>query len=68
MTWARCGSPFSTKYCRASLSAASIASDPPETKYTLSKDLGARAMSASASASIGSLLKNEVWANGSFSS
>jgi hypothetical protein len=68
MTCARCGSPFSTKYWRASLSAASIASEPPDTKYTLSNDLGARAISASASASIGSLVKNEVCANGSFSS
>ena len=62
MMCARCGSPFSTKYWRASFNAASIASDPPETKYTLSKLGGARSISASASASIGSLEKNEVCA------
>ena len=32
----RCGWPISTKYWRAIFSAASIASEPPETKYTLS--------------------------------
>src|SRR5215831_1584347 len=32
MMYRRCGSPRSTKYWRASLSAASIASDPPLTK------------------------------------
>src|SRR5262249_5369361 len=34
MIYRRCGSPRSTKYWRASLSAASIASDPPLTKKT----------------------------------
>jgi hypothetical protein len=50
------------------LSEASIASEPPETRYTLSKDFGACAMSTSASASIGSFVKNEVCANASCSS
>ena len=37
----RCGSPFSTKYCRAIFSAASIASEPPLTKIDMA-DAGGR--------------------------
>ena len=58
----RCGSPFSTKYWRASFSAASTASEPPDTRYTCEMPAGAVAISASASCSATSVEKKLVCA------
>jgi hypothetical protein len=66
----RSGWPTSRKYWRAIFSAASIASDPPETKTRSRVDPGIAAVLAinlSASRSIGSVVKKPVWAKGSVS-
>ena len=59
----RCGWPISTKYWRAILSAASIASDPPETRYTCPIPGGASATRTfRPSTSATSVVKKLVWA------
>jgi hypothetical protein len=62
MNTSRCGSPVSTKYWRAILRAASIASEPPETRYTKPMPAGASATSVSASCSATSVVKKLVCA------
>ena len=62
MNVARCGCPISTKYCRAILSAASIASEPPLTKYAWLVPAGAVRISRSASSSATSVVKKLVCA------
>ena len=62
MTLCFFGFPISIKYCFASFIEASTASDPLETRYTLSSPVGEFPTNKFASFSAGSLVKNDVWA------
>jgi hypothetical protein len=58
----RCGSPFSSQYCRAIFSDASMASDPPLTTNTRAMFAGAWAMMSSAIVSCAVFVKKPVCA------
>src|SRR5262249_55995786 len=55
-----------SQYCRASLAAFSVASDPPDTNHTRFRSPGANLATASARASRGSLVNRCIGTNATF--